>query len=689
MMPAIEITAEVRSGEPAFVSSVKLRARRCVLWLRTFWTGGPGGADSAAAISDAEVDRHLLPAGTAEEDEARFYATNLEARQLSEWVAESDQIAAADPAWAFLRREFRLSQPESDLLALAVAAELFPALRRVYAYLADDPSALWPTPLLASQLFQWPPGTTIGPESALARWRMVRLPEGAVWGLTAPCHADLQMVRWLAPGANADSPLRQGLVWMKRDQLPAACLYPETAGAMQEFIRQMRSPEHVLGGVRLELVGMPGSGRRTLAAQVCAGFGADMLAADAALIGPDVNPSLAVSRAIEVAREARLNGAILYWDSADLVDPAIWKATHGCSELSLAGRIVARSQSAEEGEVCRSFRLPSLTFAQRAELWTRFTGAPIPEELSDWNLTPAELSRAALAAPQGIEAALETCRQMLYQTPGELFNPLPCPFTWDDIVLPVTLRDHLKELEDEARLRRRVYDDWGFASLAPLGRGLSALFAGPSGTGKTMAAQVLARSLQRELYRVDLAGLVNKYIGETEKRLKRVFDACERSAVILFFDEADALFGHRTQVKDAHDRFANIQIDYLLQRMEQFDGIAILATNRKADLDNAFLRRLRFIIDFLPPGAAERKRLWRIALPERSPSGEKILGEIDWDFLAGNLNMTGADIKSAALAAAFRARAEDTRIGMAHVLAAARREMAKHGIVLRAGELGA
>jgi SpoVK/Ycf46/Vps4 family AAA+-type ATPase len=238
-------------------------------------------------------------------------------------------------------------------------------------------------------------------------------------------------------------------------------------------------------------------------------------------------------------------------------------------------------------------------------------------------------------------------------------------------------------------LRRPVYDDWGFASLAPLGRGLSALFAGPSGTGKTMAAQVVARSLGRELYRVDLAGLVNKYIGETEKRLKMVFDACERSAVILFFDEADALFGQRTQVKDAHDRFANIQIDYLLQRMEQFDGIAILATNRKTDLDTAFLRRLRFIVDFLPPGLNERRRLWRIALPERSPSGEEILGAIDWDFLAANLNMTGAEIKSAALAAAFRARAEGTRIAMPHVMGAARREMAKHGMVLRAGEFGA
>jgi SpoVK/Ycf46/Vps4 family AAA+-type ATPase len=189
-----------------------------------------------------------------------------------------------------------------------------------------------------------------------------------------------------------------------------------------------------------------------------------------------------------------------------------------------------------------------------------------------------------------------------------------------------------------------------------------------------------------DLYRVDLAGVMNKYIGETEKRLKQVFDACERANVLLFFDEADALFGQRMQVKDAHDRFANIEIDYLLQRMEQFDGIAILATNRKGDLDKAFLRRLRFIVDFLPPSPTERLALWRLALPATTPAGQPLLEAIDWEFLATKLTMTGADIKAAALGAAFLARAAGTRISMAHILNAARRELTKHGVVVRPGE---
>jgi SpoVK/Ycf46/Vps4 family AAA+-type ATPase len=202
-----------------------------------------------------------------------------------------------------------------------------------------------------------------------------------------------------------------------------------------------------------------------------------------------------------------------------------------------------------------------------------------------------------------------------------------------------------------------------------------------------MAAQVLARELELDLYRVDLASVVSKYIGETEKQLAAVFSEAERSNVLLFFDEADALFGQRSQVRDAHDRYANIEIDYLLQRMEEFEGITVLATNRKHEIDQAFLRRFRFIIDFLSPGVAERRELWRRSLRTHAPNGDPVLDGIDFDALGERLTMTGADIKNAALGAAFLAHAEDTRIGMHHVVHAARRELAKRGQVVRAGDL--
>ena len=225
----------------------------------------------------------------------------------------------------------------------------------------------------------------------------------------------------------------------------------------------------------------------------------------------------------------------------------------------------------------------------------------------EWALLPGDIARAAAVAPAGAEAVADACGATARVESSVLAVRLPRPYQWDDLVVPAPVRRHLEELEAQARLRWTVYEDWGFGRLCPMGRGIAALFAGPSGTGKTMAAQVIARSLGMEIYRVDLAAVVNKYIGETEKNLRRLFDAAERANVLLFFDEADALFGQRTQVKDAHDRFANIQIDYLLQRMEQFEGVAILATNRRGDLDSAFLRRLRFIVDFLPPSVAERR----------------------------------------------------------------------------------
>jgi SpoVK/Ycf46/Vps4 family AAA+-type ATPase len=305
----------------------------------------------------------------------------------------------------------------------------------------------------------------------------------------------------------------------------------------------------------------------------------------------------------------------------------------------------------------------------------------------DWPLAPSDIVRAAAMAPAGAEAVAEACRATLRVDSASLATPLARPYVWDDLVLPPSVRCHIEELEAQARLRWPVYEDWGFGRLCPMGRGITALFAGPSGTGKTMAAQVLARSLNMEIYRVDLAGVMSKYIGETEKNLRRVFDACERANVLLFFDEADALFGQRMQVKDAHDRFANIEIDYLLQRMEQFDGIAILATNRKADIDSAFLRRVRFIVDFLPPAVAERRELWTRAIPSHAPNGDELVDPLDWDLLAQRLTMTGADIKSAAIGAAFLARSDGGRIGMTHVMRAARRELAKHGVVVRASVL--
>jgi SpoVK/Ycf46/Vps4 family AAA+-type ATPase len=255
-------------------------------------------------------------------------------------------------------------------------------------------------------------------------------------------------------------------------------------------------------------------------------------------------------------------------------------------------------------------------------------------------------------------------------------------YTFEDLVLPDDTLRQLREIAAQVSLRGVVYERWGFGERLSRGRGIAALFSGPSGTGKTMAAEVLANYLNLDLYRVDLSGVVSKYIGETEKNLRRVFDAAEESGAILFFDEADALFGKRSEVHDSHDRFANIEINYLLQRMEDYRGLAILATNMKSQLDQAFLRRLRFLVDFPFPSVAERKRIWQGVFPSKAETQN-----VDYAFLS-RLEIAGGNIKNIAMNAAFLAATGEHPIGMQHLLSAARREYTKIDKLVLESEFG-
>jgi len=243
--------------------------------------------------------------------------------------------------------------------------------------------------------------------------------------------------------------------------------------------------------------------------------------------------------------------------------------------------------------------------------------------------------------------------------------------TWADIVLPSDATHLLRQLADQVAQRATVYDAWGFRDRMNRGLGISALFAGESGTGKTMAAEVIANHLRLGLYRIDLSAVVSKYIGETEKNLRRVFDAAEAGGAILFFDEADALFGKRSEVRDSHDRYANIEINYLLQRMEAYRGLAILATNMKSALDQAFMRRLRFVVNFPFPGPPQRRAIWERAWPTDTPCRG-----IDFDHLA-RFNLTGGSIANIALNAAFLAAGRGLPVTMALVLDAVQSELRK------------
>ena len=330
--------------------------------------------------------------------------------------------------------------------------------------------------------------------------------------------------------------------------------------------------------------------------------------------------------------------------------------------------------------------VPMPTFGERRIAWTEFTGAADTTDVAaKFRLSVEQIREAAavsLIAARGRDAAAPDAaeldvgaRHASSSRLGELATRLGPAYSWDDLVLPERQLTLLRSISAYLRHRDRVLSDWGYERTVSRTQGLKVLFAGESGTGKTMAAQVLGAALGLEMFRVDLATVVSKYIGETEKNLERIFGAADGSNAILFFDEADALFGKRSEVSDAHDRYANIEVAYLLQRMEGYPGAVILATNFRRNIDPAFIRRLDFVVDFPFPEADDRKRIWRLLLPAEAPLAD----DVDVDFLATQFKLSGGAIRNCSLSAAFQAADEDTAIGMRHLVRAVALEYGKQG----------
>ena len=680
--PVTDAGAGLQAAEPVAVAieRVRLRVRREVVWARRIWSQQHSNPDAAAAT----VDLALADAPAILREQ--FFDTTPEMSGLGPRIAEADRAFDGDRAWTRLRREFALSGAELDLVAATVAAEVDTGLLTAYGYLQDSSEPRGPSLALCSGLFDWPSASVVRPDGPLAYWQLaVRSDRDSPWSSLDQWFAAPPVLLWLLEAEAFDPAL--GMAARTVDTRAAArlaCLYPDAVAAVEEFCHAVWAERQSQPtAVEIDLIAPHGFGKRTLAAQTCAQLGTSLLVVDVPLLLASDKPlASSVAAAQAAIRLARLSGSAIYWHEPAAADSRLWSAISLHALLSFFGSEAVLSRRTDERPQAarRLLELKRLTRSERLALWSGFSADAPPSQVNDWMLSAGDVAAVAVASKAGPAAVADACRRTLHKGHEELVSPVPLPYNWGDLVLPPAVSAHLREFETQARLRSVVYDDWGFGRFCPTGQGITAMFAGPSGTGKTMAAQVMAAELGMDLYRVDLAGVVNKYIGETEKRLKQVFDACEHANVVVLFDEADALFGQRTQVKDAHDRFANIEIDYLLQRMERFDGIGILATNRKGDMDRAFIRRLRFIIDFPQPGPAERMRLWEIALPERSPGGEHLLGAIDVPSLAARFPLTGAEIKAAALAAAFVARAEVSRIEMRHVLAAIRRELTKRGL---------
>ena len=328
------------------------------------------------------------------------------------------------------------------------------------------------------------------------------------------------------------------------------------------------------------------------------------------------------------------------------------------------------------------------TAAEQRLVWQQALGATAAGALNgqlERVVSQFDFSAATIHAAAGRfvgDDLWETCRRHARPRLEGLAQHIPSRARWENLILPAPQTQTLREIATQVRHRAKVCEDWGFAEQSGRGLGLSALFCGPSGTGKTLAAEILANELRLDLFRVDLSAVVSKYIGETEKNLRRVFDAAEEGGAVLLFDEADALFGKRSEVKDSHDRYANVEVSYLLQRMEAYRGLAVLTTNMKDALDPAFLRRLRFVVQFPFPDAVQRAEIWRRIFPAKTPTDA-----LDFSVLA-RLSVSGGNIRSIALNAAFAAADACGPVLMSHVLRAARLEYEKLEKPLTAAETG-
>ena len=590
---------------------------------------------------------------------------------------------------------FSLSPFERDLLVLCAGAEVDASFAAACALAHGDATRRHATFGLALAALPDAHWSAITPDGNLRRYRLLEPALAPGVALTeAPLRIDERVLHHLV-GVDELDPRLACLV--------ERCAVEELTGMQRALAdRLVRAWRERTGSRTAVWLRTDDAARgRGIATAACEEMGLALWSLPVALL-PDAPAEL--ERLVRLwERDATLSGLALWLDAGDRLSAEDAERGHAATWRRLVERIDAPVL----------FAAPSGAQLVQRPLLTLDVAGPTPDEArAVWRaaLRGVELNGAldrvvdefTLPACSVHAAARETlgshapdapadaigrtlwtaCRRHVRPGLDTLAQQVVPAAGWDDLVLPAGHLDLLRQIADQVRHRHVVHERWGFSTRGQRGLGIGALFAGASGTGKTMAAEVLATELSLDLYRIDLSQVVDKYIGETEKRLRRVFDAAERGGAILLFDEADALFGKRSEVKDSHDRYANIEVGYLLQRMESFRGLAILTTNMRGALDDAFRRRLRFVIEFPFPDAPLRAAIWQRAFPTAAPTEG-----LDWDRLA-RLTVTGGHIRNIAVNAAFAAAAGREPVRMRHVLSAARAEYAKLERPLSESEIG-
>jgi AAA+ superfamily predicted ATPase len=617
---------------------------------------------------------------------------------------------------AWLQKAFNLSSFDLDLILIALAPELDRRYERLYAYLQDHVSRRWPSVDLALNLLCPDAAARLerrahfDPHAPLIRHGLIHLmpePDQAQPSLLA--HAlklDEQIVRFLLHQDGLDPRLAPFCQLVLSPALVAELpVSVEVKQALPALLSQAWEAGRPL---TLYFQGPGGAGKRQAAAALATEVGAPLLVMD---LVQALAANIAFDQALRlVFRYAWLQGALLYLDDLDALRRDGQAVQYRKLLDTLASdpgvTILAGAQpwvpSARKPLGVLVVPFPSPGFAQRRDCWQanlapagiRLAQTDLDALTGRFRLTPGQIADAVATACNQPQPTLDdlfaAARAQSGHDLARLARKIEPLYTWNDIVLPDDTLAQLREICQRVAHRHQVLGEWGFERKLSLGKGVTALFTGPSGTGKTMAAEIMANELGLDLYKIDLSAVVSKYIGETEKNLDRIFAAAENANAILFFDEADALFGKRSEVRDSHDRYANIEISYLLQKMEEHEGLAILATNLRQNLDESFVRRMAFTVPFPFPDEASRRRIWQGIWPPETPLADPSTGSgqaLDLDGLAHRFKLSGGNIKNIALAAAFLAAEDGRRVTMAQVLHATRREYQKMGKALTAAEL--
>jgi SpoVK/Ycf46/Vps4 family AAA+-type ATPase len=665
-------------------------------------------------ISDEQVDRLLSPQinGEALENLQKLSARLEEVRAENRWRAEAAREQGITLPLVRLADLFALDRFETDLLLLGLAPELDLKYQTLYAYVQNDVARKYPTVDMAlkmlCQSFEelLERRAHFAPEGSLFRHQLMRLAEDSQERepplVARVLKLDSRITDFILGREGIDEKLspftRRSEPRRSLSDLAFSCELLQQLTRVKEIISDGSG-----GGMMFHFHGRYGTGKQTAAEAICAELGQPLLVVELDRALPIEVGSLGAL----LRREARLQSAGLYFKHLDVLlnddrkeSPAAALVQEFCSleqPVFFASETgVQASGILRDGHVLRvEFQMPGASL--RRSLWEQAlikeTGSEaaacleVAELAERYVLSAGQIGNAARDArlrsalrPNGqgkiadrdlYEAARGQSGQGLRQSAKKV-EPF---FDWPDLVLPPRTMRQLKEACAFVRFRHQVYTRWGFETKLSLGKGMNVLFSGPSGTGKTMAASIIARELNLDLYKIDLSLVVSKYIGETEKNLSRIFGEAHVSNAILFFDEADALFGKRSEVKDAHDRYANIEVAYLLQKVEEYEGVIILATNFDKNLDEAFVRRVHHTIEFPFPEAKYRERIWRGMIPPDAPLAE----EIDFNFLASQFELAGGNIRNVVMAAAFMAAEHDSKLRMNHFIQATSREVQKMG----------